>query len=241
MLGFDALYSAFSADLIQGDPHPGNVKFLAENKVAIIDFGIMARTPRDQAAMFDLMKEYQKFYAGRFDAYTFSVTALRFYAADLVAAITALDSFPGRSSQAERILEELGTAAERTFHSGGNKLTLEQLLARGRLMTTFGEVVNRGNRFGLKIHHDSPNFIRAAQLFVVLAESLGCKHEVLPVVFERVVKQVEADGRILQGAKQAPDINRAMETLAAWLDRISTKDPVLFRKLHHHIKEPAHA
>lgn len=240
-LGFDALYSAFSEHMTQGDPHPGNIKFLAGNKAAIIDFGIVAHAPRDRSVLLDLMKEYHKFYTGRFDPYTFSVTTLRFYSADLVAAINTLDSFPDRSDQAKQILEELGLAAERSFRSGNSGVTAEQLLARGRLMTTFGEVVNHGNRFGLRVHHDSPNFIRAAQLFVVLTEGLGCKQAVLPVVFERVIKAVEADDRVLQGVQEAPDINRAMETLAAWLDRISAKDPVLFRKLHQHMKEPAHA
>jgi hypothetical protein len=115
-------------------------------------------------------------------------------------------------------------------------MTLDRLLAKGRIMTTFAMVINEGNRFGLRLRHDAPNFIRAAQMFVVLAEGLGCKREVFTKVFGAVVDQVEADQEVLEGMQRVGDIDRALQVVAAWLDRVSAKDPALFRRLYGQIK-----
>src|SRR5262249_31655109 len=50
MLGVEFLVSAFNLPRMQGDPHPGNIRLLPDNKVGIIDFGISAAAPEHKAA-----------------------------------------------------------------------------------------------------------------------------------------------------------------------------------------------
>jgi tRNA A-37 threonylcarbamoyl transferase component Bud32 len=239
-LGFELIHGVFKHDSIQGDPHPGNVRLMRDNKVGLIDFGISAPSPTDRGVVVDMLREYRKCYLGDFDIESFAVTSLRFYAADLVAAINVLDSYVARD-QANAILDELGRAASRRFHSRDSQNDIQRLLQRGMLTTIFDRIINENNRFGLRLHHESPNFVRAGQLFMVLVDSLDCKFTVMPDVFKAVIDQVESDHAVLEGAKRFRDADRAMGVVAAWLDRVSMKDPALFSKLQGHIRGAAHA
>lgn len=238
MLGFELLYAVFSGYDNQGDPHPGNVKILADNKVGLIDFGIVCPPPADRLTALDLFKEHQKIYAGNFDIRSFSATLMRFYAADLVAAINSLDAVGENGKHRAGVIEEISSSAERTFSSRKNRATIEQLIDRGRFTAVFGKIVNQNNRFGLRLKNDSPNFLRAVQMFIILAEGFQCKLAIMPNVFERVITQVEAEQDFADNIEQNPDINRALEIVAAWLDRVSSKDPILFNRLCKHIKPP---
>ncbi|HXB12662.1 MAG TPA: AarF/ABC1/UbiB kinase family protein, partial [Bacteroidia bacterium] len=64
-LGEEYIYGMFDIPRIQGDPHPGNVKLLENNRVGLIDFGIYAPAPKDKPSFFALVEEYSNLYNGK--------------------------------------------------------------------------------------------------------------------------------------------------------------------------------
>ena len=56
--GGEALYTAMCADYVYGDPHPGNIILLPENRIALIDFGIIASRPRSHQSFYDWVESY---------------------------------------------------------------------------------------------------------------------------------------------------------------------------------------
>lgn len=56
--GGEALYTAMCADYVYGDPHPGNIILLPENRIALIDFGIIADRPSSHRAFYKWVKSY---------------------------------------------------------------------------------------------------------------------------------------------------------------------------------------
>lgn len=56
--GGEALYMAMCADYTYGDPHPGNIILLPENRIAFIDFGIIADKPSSHRAFYNWVKSY---------------------------------------------------------------------------------------------------------------------------------------------------------------------------------------
>jgi hypothetical protein len=50
-----------------------------------------------------------------------------------------------------------------------------------------------------------------------------------------VIQKAEAEQELVPAGENT-DLNRSMETVAAWLDRISRKDPALFWRLRNHLK-----
>lgn len=235
MLGFELLYGVFDAEVTQGDPHPGNVKLMSGNRVGLIDFGIITEVPSDRSVIYELLLEYRKFYSGEFDARTFSVATLRLFSADLVAAISVLDSLPGRRGVGSSVLDEIGTSAAETVGSTLDQAMLDRLERKEGLMTAALGTINPNNRFGLRLRPDAPSFVRATQMFIVLADSLKCKRTVLSKVFDQVINTIGEEPRHFTNRQRSVDVNQAFEVVAAWLDRVSRKDPVLFNRLTSHL------
>lgn len=64
LAGGEALYTAMCADYVYGDPHPGNIILLPDNKIALIDFGIIANKPRSHQAFYDWVRSYYGILSG---------------------------------------------------------------------------------------------------------------------------------------------------------------------------------
>ena len=58
IVGGEALRTAMTCDYVYGDPHPGNIILLKNNKVALVDFGIVANKPISQKAFHNWVKSY---------------------------------------------------------------------------------------------------------------------------------------------------------------------------------------
>lgn len=56
--GGEALYTAMCADYVYGDPHPGNIILLPDNRIALIDFGIIANRPSSHFAFYEWTESY---------------------------------------------------------------------------------------------------------------------------------------------------------------------------------------
>lgn len=58
LVGGEALYTAMCADYVYGDPHPGNIILLRDNRIAFIDFGIIADRPTSHEAYYNWVESY---------------------------------------------------------------------------------------------------------------------------------------------------------------------------------------
>lgn len=64
-VGGEALYTSICADYVYGDPHPGNIILLPENRIAFIDFGIIANKPSSHRAFYDWVRSYHAILNGK--------------------------------------------------------------------------------------------------------------------------------------------------------------------------------
>ena len=62
MLGVESLRAIFNLPRFQGDPHPGNIRFLPNNQVGMIDFGIAATSPENKSAFFGIIDQWSQLY-----------------------------------------------------------------------------------------------------------------------------------------------------------------------------------
>lgn len=65
LAGGEALYTAMCADYVYGDPHPGNIILLPENRIALIDFGIIANKPTSHLAFYEFVESYYEILQGK--------------------------------------------------------------------------------------------------------------------------------------------------------------------------------
>ncbi len=226
--GVELIYGIFALPRIQGDPHPGNVKVLPGNKIGMIDFGISAKSPKEKAAFYSLLSEYAKVLRGNMDIPELFGQFLRFFVSDLYRALKKITSMLPSNDASNDLTRQMGRVAEKNVKKemGGD---VSAMIEKGNILTMMNQVINNGNRFGLVMRIDDSEMLRSAQSYMTLVDSLGGKTTVLPVIIETALERVANDfPELTQDVTSLPSINRAMETISKWLERVAVKDPALF-------------
>ncbi|MES2970735.1 MAG: AarF/ABC1/UbiB kinase family protein [Patescibacteria group bacterium] len=237
-LGYESLMGAFDLRRIQGDPHPGNIRLMKDNKVGIIDFGISAASPVNKAAFFGLLQEWHRLFGDGRNISNLFEQFMRFFVSDLYRALKRLSSFsPSTTAEGNNFTGEVGKVAQETFSQLTGVRDIDPLLADGRVLQLVNQMVNKDNRFGLVIKLESSEILRAATTYITLVESLGRRGVVLPKVFEQVVNNVSAKYPELQHTQDdGMSVSHALQTVSNWLERVAERDPALFMQLTRRIK-----
>lgn len=235
-LGFEAINGIFNLPRIQGDPHPGNIRFLPDNKIGIIDFGIAAHTPHDRSAFFGLIEEWDRLYKDGENIASLFEQFMRFFVSDLYRALKRL-SVLQRSQSSTSFSREVGRVAEESLASNLGNADVRSLLEDGKALGAINSLVNKNNRFGLVMRLEASEILRAAQTYITLIESLGRRGAVMPRVFSRVVKEVgQSHPELRHQNDDSMSITDAIEVVSTWLERVAERDPGLFQQLVSRIK-----
>ena len=190
-LGHEYVYGMFDLPRVQGDPHPGNVKLLENDKVALIDFGIFAPAPKDKPSFFALIEEYSNLYNGKLDIEELFGKFLRVFADDLYKAFKRLHDM--REESSEDLTKTIGKLAKKAFTAHMKKSESSKVLSEPNMLKMINQVVNKQNRFGLVLTVQSSEILRAAQSYVSLVETLGREDHVLPAMFSGAVTKLKKD------------------------------------------------
>lgn len=230
--GNELIYGIFALPRVQGDPHPGNIKILENNRVGMIDFGISAKSPREKAAFYALLQEYSKVLRGQMDIPVLFGKFLRFFVGDLYVALKKITSILPQNDKSNDLTRQMGVVAEKNYRKemSASEEELKNIIENGNIITMMNQVVNKGNRFGLVMKIDDSEMLRAAQSYMTLVDSVGGKTTTLPTILEQALERVARDfPEYTQDAPHLPSVNRAMETISRWLERVADRDPALFR------------
>ena len=235
-LGISLVSDCFNLPRIMGDPHPGNVRLLPENKIALIDFGIAAPAPKNRAAFYGLIREWSHMYYGTLSIPALFEQFLRVFMNDLYRALKKLTSMmPAEQNQQaqQNMLKNVGGIIKELFDGETKTDDLLETMNQGRLLRLFNQVINKGNRLGLIIRFEDSEILRAAQTYMSTVEALGLRQEVFTTVFSTVVTEQAEKHPELTGNEGERQIttSQALEVINSWLERVANKDPMLFRRL----------
>ncbi|HTB49271.1 MAG TPA: AarF/ABC1/UbiB kinase family protein [Verrucomicrobiae bacterium] len=225
ILGSEILSSAFLHGVSYGDPHPGNIKLLSDNRIGLIDYGLQAPAPRNKVTFHHLIQQYYNIYSGNPDIRGLNKLLLDMCGGDVVRAIHSLDEYYALGSS--NLLDNLINSAERIMSN--QREQVNYLLQNNKIMVMFNSVINKNNRFCLEYELDGPELMRAAMLFISLVTSLGVKNIVLKRSFARVLEQTK--GVAMDEERPMLHPETAFEILASWFDQISYKNPQLYRQI----------
>lgn len=235
-LGFEALNGVFNFERIQGDPHPGNIRLLSGNQVGLIDFGIHAPAPREKSALYGVLETYDGIHKGEQAVSNVIEQGLRFFASDLYRSLKKLSTIFGPEGD-KNFSKEVGNIAQDQFEQVTGSPMVDILGDDINVMQALNQLVNKGNRFGFVLKIEASHVLRAMQTYVTLVESLGRRAAVIPVVLDRVVKQLQIDHPELRNHNEdGVSISDAVETVSGWLERVAERDPALFQQLMSRIK-----
>lgn len=228
--GSELIYGIFALPRIQGDPHPGNIKLLPNNRVGMIDFGISAKSPNEKAAFYALLKEYERMLRGDIDIPALFGQFLRFFVSDLYRSLKKITSMLPSDDKSNDLTRQMGSIAEKNFQKEMGTNDVSNIIENGNIISMMNQVVNKGNRFGLVMKIEDSEMLRAAQSYITLVESIGGRTSILPTVFEQALTRVAHDfPEFTQDSPDLPSVNKAMEIISRWLERVAAKDPILFK------------
>ncbi len=252
-LGVECIMSAFELPRMQGDPHPGNVRFLPGNKVGLIDFGIAAPAPNNKPAFFGIINEWSRMYDNKADLSGIFEQFVRFFVNDLYRALKklsaltastpslpeAVQQLPGVkivASNSNDLVKKVGRMVQNMFDGATGTKELRDIIDEGQILRSFGEIVNKDNRLGLVVQLESSEVIRAAQTFVSLLDSLERRGKLLPDILKDVVARVEREHPdIVHATERSVSMSQAIDIVNRWLERVAVRDPAMFKQLLGHI------
>lgn len=160
VVGGEALYTAMCADYVYGDPHPGNIILLPENKIALIDFGIIADKPSSHRAFYDWVQSYYRILMGDGEFRKLLETTVICFCPDIALAMQRCNFGEGD------LLTILADAVEEKLHKEMNGDVLYvQSFQEGHLAEVFMKVA--GTKV-LEVKLDMVNFelLKAMQAFL---------------------------------------------------------------------------
>ncbi|MEO5627386.1 MAG: AarF/ABC1/UbiB kinase family protein [Candidatus Saccharimonadales bacterium] len=236
-LGYESMVGIFYLEHIQGDPHPGNIRLMTDNRVGLIDFGISAKAPTEKAAFFGMLQSYDKLFKGSQTAVGLFEQGLRFFVSDLYRALKKLASIYGKGEDRDYLSEVSGIAAQAFAEVTGSDIVEADFTQDSSALSVINRLVNKGNRFGLIMRLESSDILRAVQTYTSLVSSLGRYQQVVPVIMDRAVRDVQKNysDEIIDHDDQIA-VSDAIDIIMKWLERVAERDPALFRQLMAKIK-----
>lgn len=232
IFGFESIIGIFDMPRIQGDPHPGNIRLMSNNRVGLIDFGISATAPEDKSGLYGLLETYDKVFKGSQTAVGLFEYGLKFFVSDLYRSLRRIGEYLGSRENKDYVSGVSEVAGKVFADATGTDIVAMDLTKDANVLVEINKLVNKGNRFGLVMKLEATEILRAIQTYTTMCTSLGLYHEILPDIIEASVKYIETNypDQIRENSRQMP-LATAIENVSNWLERVANKDPVLFGQL----------
>ncbi len=160
LAGGEALRTAITADYIFGDPHPGNIILLPNNKIAFIDFGVVAEKPSSQESFYLWVKAYYDVLLGNLDYGNLLRTSCNCFCPDLANALEKC-----------ALNQDVFSAIENAINKKIEKVEKENQGAKriaedGHLFKAFTKFIDGKNALNIKIDINNFQLLKAMQMFL---------------------------------------------------------------------------
>jgi len=217
-----------------GDPHPGNIYLLNNNKIALIDFGIGSMVEKYQPELLQMVSQFAAMYRGEFNPEKLSQSLISYFAPKLTHSIQTISAYYGQENLVEQTLHEIGLSVIKTLGERNTDPAVTSLVEQYRVLKLFTQVINKNNRFGLQISFDSPAFLRSTQVFMQIIRRLNCDMQLLRRAWERVLVDQNGQESVQSVASYNNEsIDLSLYNLASWFERLHYSDPSLYNRVMH--------
>lgn len=137
LAGGEALYMAICADYVFGDPHPGNIVLLPDNRIAFVDFGVVAAKPTSHHAFANWIESYAEVLRGSHSMAKLLEATVTCFTPDLALAMRRLVFDDGD------LLTVLAKSMDEKLHQElKDNQDYVSLFANGHIMSVFVQVVS---------------------------------------------------------------------------------------------------
>ncbi len=230
LLGTELLRATVYADYLMVDPHPGNIRLLPDNKVALIDFGLIAPAPTNRSAFAGLIHEMRKLYENKFEAGSFTVAMLAFFDAELHDALEQVAAV-----RSGGYTFSLGAFIDRFTSSQTKQTQMQHYISDKQLLELFSNVLNQRNKLGIHISEENALLQRSMTMFLSVIRAISDAHDERiyePIVYACTVavdEEIKVCGITQASTRREMSEERAFEVAASWLAVVAERDRRLYQ------------
>lgn len=181
IVGGELLRCAMTKEFTYGDPHPGNIILLNNDRVAYVDFGIVGRHPLSQRAFYDWTKSYYDFLTKESNMDEFGGlvdTTLHCFCPDFINALNILTD--------NKIIDMFTNAMrEKLSLVSNSNEDLNKLINDGHMFKVFTKFMN--NKNVLNLNFDMSNFplLKAMQAYICTVSAIDRRYA--PHTFTKIM------------------------------------------------------
>lgn len=229
----------FMDDIFHADPHPGNILLLQDNKIALLDFGIIGKSITNNKASFvKFVDNATKTEFGDIKGSIYHFA--NFTSEDLKSIIGS--ALP--ATHAEKQMEEIMDIMADQFSETVSKLVIagrkELLVMKTDYTSFFLEIVKAARTYRVKLPKDSVVFIRLLSVIGLLSKQLNYEYRLGNEV--KHFLSVHPAETLLNKDDFTPPFKRinrekAIERLTSWLAYLVEIDPTLYQLVKEKFKE----
>lgn len=229
VIGIQLLSKALVGDILQADPHPGNIIALRDNKVALIDFGMATELSENRVAFYEMLLQYKAFYSNDFQIEELALAALKYLSPKLFAAIAEADKFLGGDLlQKEKLIERLKKVTYEVAGEQSTKNMIDSMLEQNLIMKVLFFAINQNNRFGFTFDLGAVNLLKASQGYLTLLGQFDKDAIVVTKVINGAVAYAQQNlDRVMDTNSLHLEPLESLEIISTWLDKMSRNDPWL--------------
>lgn len=238
-LGVEFLKSTVMADFVHGDPHPGNIRVLAENKIGLLDFGLIAHSSRNRFAYFDYVKNLKDLYEDNFNAGTFALTLIDLFYKKLALALDVLNDY-FFSQQQISLRQEISDFVNKKMAVTIGQTQVQSLLHQKKVMPLFVQVINKNNNFAFKTDLEDMALMKAALTYLKVLRQfmpLAEYNQAMKEITTEVVALVEEEDNFkTELSRGRCNLSQAWEIVSDWLTDLAEAENPLFYNLNQTLK-----
>ncbi len=232
IVGGEALRTAMTSDYVYGDPHMGNIILLPDNKVAFVDFGLIASKPVSQEAYYLWVKAYYDILNGKGDYSKLLESTCVCFFTDIT---NALRKYFGHNNLINSLSQIFDFEIKEAEQS---KTAASSYINNGHLMTMILEYVGGVKAINLKLDLRNFQILKAMQAFLgtvnVIDREMNTENyaEVMKSSMEYAFSHLKPNSISNDlGIDTKYSENESCEILLDLLTSIANKDKVLFYEL----------
>ena len=243
VVGSACLSDAFIADYGIGDPHPGNIKLLSNNKIGFIDFGMIANPPTNRQAFYEYTTEFLRIGQGYKKIDKILYTCLNFFCPELVVALQNCQIIDPQTNQPHSIMDHLLQAFEDKLSTVKGEDRVQEFFNKGRMFKMINEVLDQNNILDIKISDHDFMFLKSCNIFLNSLHTVDQESErshYAQCFFDCLTNALQAADRY--GLKEnrtnhSPNLNtsESYEVLADLLSSVANKDQFIFERFAYRI------
>lgn len=230
LLGTELLRATVYADYLMADPHPGNVRLLPDDKVALIDFGLVCPAPTNRGAFATLIHEMRNLYEDDFKAGNFAVAMLAFFDVELHDALARV-----ASAQSDDYAFSLSSFIDRFTATQAKQTEIQHYVSDKQLLQLFSNVLNQDNKLGIHITEQNALLQRSMTMFMSVIRAISDAHD--ERVYEPIIHScmIAVDDEIrLRGVTESMSHHemsdeRAYEVASNWLALVAERDRHMYK------------